>query len=88
VWASIAQIYGIPGVPEWAGWFHDELKTHHAVMDALGIGCDPVIVKGTKEEFLDWLSWGVESEAIHFPVETGPVQWPQATLERIFRIEV
>jgi len=45
VWASIAQICGLPGVPEWAGWFSDELKTHHAVIDALGIGCDPVIVK-------------------------------------------
>jgi hypothetical protein len=21
VWASIAQIYGIPGIPEWADWF-------------------------------------------------------------------
>ncbi len=84
VWASIAQIYGIPGVPEWASWFHEELKTHHAVIDALGIGCDPVIVKGTKEEFLDWLSWGVESGAIHFPTEPGPVHWPGKTLTDIF----
>ena len=34
------------------------------MMPALGIGCEPVIVKGQKEQFLDWLSWGVESEAI------------------------
>ena len=27
----------------------------------------PSIVKGEKEQFLDWLSWGVESEAIRFP---------------------
>jgi len=84
VWASIAQIYGIPGVPEWASWFHEELKTHHAAIDALGIGCDPVIVKGTKEEFLDWLSWAVESEAIRFPKETGPIRWPALSLEDIF----
>jgi hypothetical protein len=71
-------------VPEWARWFHDELKTHHAVVDALGIGCDPVIVKGTKEEFLDWLSWGVESEAIRFPQETGPIRWPALSREDIF----
>lgn len=84
VWASIAQIYGIPGVPEWAGWFDEELKMHHATMDALGIGCDPVIVKGTKKEFLDWLSWGVESEAIQFPKETGPILWPPSSLDHIF----
>jgi hypothetical protein len=84
VWASIAQIYGLPGVPEWAGWFADELQTHHAVMDAVGIGCDPVIVKGTKQKFLDWLSWAVESEAIEFPRKTGPIRWPALSLDRIF----
>lgn len=84
VWASVAQIYGIPGVPEWAGWFAEELKTHHAIMDALGIGCDPVIVKGTKPDFLDWLSWGVESEAIQFPQEPGPICWPALSLAHIF----
>jgi hypothetical protein len=84
LWASIAQIFGIPGVPEWARWFHDELKTHHAIMDALGIGCDPVIVKGTKEEFLDWLSWAVESGAIRFPREPGPIRWPALSLNQIF----
>src|SRR6266436_7093576 len=76
VWASIAHIYGIPGIPEWADWCADELATHHALIHALGIGCDPVIVKGEKAQFLDWLSWGVESEAIRFPRQTGSIHWP------------
>jgi hypothetical protein len=84
VWASIAQIYGIPGVPEWAEWFSEKLKTHHAMSHILGIGCDPVMVKGTKEQFLDWLSWGVESEAIRFPAATGSIQWPSVDLEGMF----
>jgi hypothetical protein len=85
VWASIAHIHGIPGIPGWAGWFADELNTHRAITRALGIGCDPVIVKGEKEQFLDWLSWGVESEAIHFPADTGSVRWPSVNLQDIFR---
>jgi hypothetical protein len=84
VWASIANLYGIPGMPEWAGWFMDELKTHHAILPALGIGCRPVIVRAEKEQFLDWLSWGVESEAIHFPDQSGPVHWPRLGLKDIF----
>ena len=84
VWASIAQIYGIPGVPEWADWFAEELKTHHAMSQILGIGCDPVMVKGTKEQFLDWLSWGVESEAIRFPAAAGSIRWPSVALEDMF----
>ncbi len=84
VWASIAHIYGIPGIPEWADWFANELNTHHALIHALGIGCDPVIIKGDKEQFLDWLSWGVESGAIHFPVEPSSIRWPTANLRDIF----
>lgn len=84
VWASIADIYGIPGIPAWARWFSEELKSHRALIHALGIGCDPVVIKGTKEQFLDWLSWGVESGAIRLPAETGAIVWPQGSLENIF----
>ena len=83
IWASIAHIHGIPGVPDWADWFAEELNTHRATMTALGIGCDPVIVKGEKEQFLDWLSWGVESEAIRFPAEAGSIHWPSLGLKDI-----
>jgi hypothetical protein len=84
VWASIAHIYGIPGVPEWADWFADELNTHRAISPALGIGCNPVIIKGEKEQFLHWLSWGVESRAVRFPSETGSIRWPSVSLQDIF----
>lgn len=83
VWASIAHVYGIPGIPEWADWFAEELDGHHALVHALGIGCDPVIVKGEKDQFLDWLSWGVESGAIRFPDETGSIRWPNLKLAEI-----
>ncbi|MGB8986254.1 MAG: hypothetical protein WCC37_06590 [Candidatus Sulfotelmatobacter sp.] len=84
IWASIAHILGIPGMPEWADWFAGELEMHRAVMPALGIGCEPVIVKGQKEQFLDWLSWGVESEAIRVPASTGSIRWPRFNLESLF----
>jgi hypothetical protein len=84
VWASIAHIYGIPGMPDWADWFADELNTHRAITHALGIGCNPVIVKGEKEQLLDWLSWGVESGAISLPATTCSIRWPSVSLEDLF----
>jgi len=84
VWASLAHIQGIPGVPGWADWFAGELHSHKAIVRALGIGCSPVLIKGEKEQFLDWLSWGVESEAIKFPAETGSIRWPSLSLQDIF----
>jgi hypothetical protein len=84
VWASVADIYGLPGIPEWAHWFEGELNTHHATAPMLGIGCNPVIIKGEKEQFLDWLSWGVESGAVRFPEDAGPISWPAVNPEHIF----
>jgi hypothetical protein len=84
VWISLAHVYGIPGTPEWAGWFSEQLKTYHAMSQLLGIGCDPVLVKGTKEQFLDWLRWAVESGAIRLPVETGTIHWPRLSFQDIF----
>src|SRR4029077_5353735 len=84
VLGSVADICGIPGIPEWAGWFEGELNTHHAIAPMLGIGCNPVIVKGEKEQFLNWLSWGVESDAIQFPGQPGPICWPGLSLKDIF----
>jgi hypothetical protein len=84
VWTSVAHVFGIPGIPAWAGWFADELKTHRVLTHALGIGCDPVIIKGTKEQFLDWLGWGVESGAIQFPVGAGSIRWPGLSVQELF----
>jgi hypothetical protein len=85
IWAALAHIHGIPGMPEWADWFAGELDTRKAIIRGLGIGCAPVLIKGQKEQFLAWLSWGVESGAIRFPADTGSVRWPSANLPNIFR---
>jgi hypothetical protein len=84
IWASVAQIHGIPGMPDWAAWFAGELETHKAIIRALGIGCAPVLIKGEKEQFLDWLSWGVESGAVSLPAKTGSIRWPSLSLEDLF----
>lgn len=84
VWASIADTYGIPGIPAWADWFADELRTHRAITPTLGIGCDPAIVSGDKEQFLDWLGWGVESETLKFPSMPGSIRWPSCSLQGLF----
>ena len=84
IWAALAHIHGIPGMPEWADWFADELDTHKAIVPGLGIGCAPVLIKGEKEQFLDWLSWGVESGAVKLPAEPGSVRWASLNLQDIF----
>jgi hypothetical protein len=71
-------------MPDWADWFAGELETHQAIIHALGIGCIPVLVKGEKEQFLSWLSWGVESGAVSLPAGAGSIRWPTLSLEDLF----
>ena len=69
------------GIPERADWFEDELNTHHAMAPVLGIGCHAVIIKGKKEQFLDWLSCSVESGALRLPRETGAIISPTVNVK-------
>ena len=84
VWASLAEIHGIPGIPEWAEWFLKQLEKHKALVPALGIGCAPMLVKGNKEQFLSWLSDGLWRGNIRFPAERGPIRWPNLDLRKTF----
>ena len=84
VWASLAQIHGIPGIPDWAEWFLRRLEKHKAVVPILGLGCNPVLVKGNKEQFLSWLSDGLWNGVIRFPEEGGPIRWPSLDLRQTF----
>jgi hypothetical protein len=86
VWASLAHIHGLPSVPEWADWFHRQLNRYNSIVPLLGIGCQPVLVKGNREQFLGWLSDGVRAGHLPFPQCFGPVQWPTVSLGQLFRI--
>lgn len=84
VWASLAQIHGLPGVPAWASWLYGQIERHRAIQPILGIGCNPVLVKGDKEQFLSWLGRGVQSGILDIPNHSGSIHWARTSLSRIF----
>jgi hypothetical protein len=71
----IARRFGLPVVPEWAGWFTDELHRRGAIQPLLGLGCSPVLVSGTKKAFLKLIGSALRRKQIRFPEENGPVRW-------------
>jgi hypothetical protein len=71
----VSRRFGLPAVPDWAEWFLRELKLKKAIHRLVGLGCSPVLVKGTKGAFLDWIGKGIRKGAIRFPEENGPVSW-------------
>jgi len=63
----VAQRYGLPVVSEWATWFNEELKRHGAITSLAGVGCSPVLVRGTKKLFLKWIGRALRKNRIQFP---------------------
>ena len=71
----IAQRYGLPVVPEWSTWFKDELTRRGMIQPIVGLGCSPVLVRGSKKVFLKWIGRGLRQKRIAFPQSSGPVHW-------------
>ena len=86
IWVSLVYIYGLLGVPEWADWFHHQLSRHDSLVPLFGLGCQPVLVEGNREQFLSWLSEGVRTGQLPFPQQSGPIQWPSISLGQLFQM--
>jgi hypothetical protein len=74
----IAQRYGLPVVPEWATWFNEELTRRGMIQPIVGVGCSPVLVRGTKKLLLKWIGRALRQKRITFPESNGPVRWTSA----------
>ena len=71
----VAYRYGLPVVPEWAPWFMRELKERKAIFPLLGLGCSPVLVKGSKQTFLKWIGRALRERLVQIPEENGSISW-------------
>jgi len=71
----IAQRFGLPVVPEWAGWSNEELNCRGAIKALIGLGCSPVLFSGTKKLFLKWIRSALRQKRIEVPECNGPVRW-------------
>jgi hypothetical protein len=80
----IGQRFGLPVVPEWAGWFNEELRRRGAITPLVGVGCSPVLVNGTKKLFLKWIRNGLRLRRIQIPDYNGPIIWTLA--QSFFRV--
>ena len=79
----VASRYGLPVVAQWAPWFMRELSQRKAISPLLGLGCSPVLVKGNKQTFLQWIGRALKGRLIRIPEENGSISWqlPNTFLE-------
>jgi hypothetical protein len=82
-WASLAHVHGLPGTADWADWMASELKRLNAVQPLIGIGCNPVLVKGPKGLFMNCISRGLRDGMLQFPDSNGPIRWDRLSLSQL-----
>ena len=87
LWASLAHIHGLPGTADWSDWLVQEMNRLKAVRPLLGIGCSPVLVKGSKGFFMNCISRGLREGRLPFPDCNGPVQWSRISLPELLASE-
>ena len=80
--------FGLPVLPEWTEWFGKELERHRAIERLIGIGCRPVMVRGTKKRFLGWIGHALKRGEIRIPDEGQVASWQvpvsfQSVLEEV-----
>jgi len=67
--------FGLPVLPDWSNWFCGELERHKAIEPLIGVGCSPVVVKGTKKRFLGWIGHALKRGAIQIPEDGRRTLW-------------
>ncbi|MFN7991951.1 MAG: hypothetical protein U0Q18_00005, partial [Bryobacteraceae bacterium] len=60
----LAMRFGVPFLPEWAGWFQAELVRRGLVTDLIGMNCTPINIRGTKVRMLRILGQGLRKGGI------------------------
>lgn len=83
VWSALTHLHGIPGTPQWAEWIVGELKRLETLQPLIGIGCSPILVKGTKGLFMNCISRGLRDGKLQFPQSNGSIEWSAMTLSQL-----
>jgi len=71
--------FGLPVLPEWSEWFGQMLEHKNTIEPLIGIGCTPVVVKGTKKRFLGWIGHALKGGAVRIPEHSQPALWQVPT---------
>ena len=67
--------FGLPVLAEWSEWFGQMLERKNAIERLIGIGCTPIVAKGTKKRFLGWIGHALKRGAIRIPEHGQSALW-------------
>jgi hypothetical protein len=78
-WATLVSLRGLPADPRWGNVVLGEMRKDKLIRRLHGIGCNPAVVIGTREDFMKRMGLARSMNRLPFPEKNGPVVWPQYT---------
>jgi hypothetical protein len=64
-----------------------EMRQDKLIRRLDGIGCDPAVVIGTREDFMKRMGRARSMNLLSFPEKNGPIVWPQYTIRDALALE-
>jgi hypothetical protein len=79
-WATVVSLLGLPADPRWGEVVLGEARKEKRMRRLEGIGCNPAVVLGTREDFMLGIRHARSLGRLPFPENNGPIVWPQYTI--------
>jgi hypothetical protein len=76
-WATVVSLLGLPADPRWGDVVFGGMRRDRLIRRLDGIGCNPAVVQGTREDLMQRISEGRKSGLLTFPESNGPILWPR-----------
>ena len=85
-WATVVSLLGLPADPRWGSVVLGELRKDKLIRRLDGIGCNPAVVIGTREDFMKRMGRARSMNLLPFPEKNGPVVWSQYTIRDVLAL--
>jgi hypothetical protein len=83
----VVSLLGLPADPRWGNVILGEMRQEKLIRRLDGIGCDPAVVIGTREDFMKRMGQARSMNLLPFPEKNGPIVWPQYTIRDTLALE-
>jgi hypothetical protein len=77
VWATVVSLLGLPADPQWGDVILGGMRRDRLIRRLDGIGCNPAVVQGTREDLMQRISDARKAGLLSFPESNGPILWPR-----------
>jgi hypothetical protein len=79
-WATVVSLLGVPADPRWGETLLGGMRGDKLIRRLDGIGCNPAIILGTRQDVMDRIGEALRTGLLAFPDKNGPILWPRFDL--------